>query len=173
MDKITLNINLEYREIKMYSLDPAVKIIWGVGIFMQFFFYTLLSAFLEFFVIPGNISNWIFPKGVIAITFFVIGIILTMVIPILRYKYWKFEVREEEIYLERGILTRIKTVAPYRRIQHLDVQQGVMERMSHLGKLVIYTAGTRGADVILPGLPIEYAEELRDRLRNSTSEDAV
>jgi len=45
--------------------------------------------------------------------------------------------------------------------------------MAHLGKLVIYTAGTRGADVVIPGLPIEYAEDLRDKLKNATIEDAV
>src|SRR5690606_22586633 len=104
---------------------------------------------------------------------FVIGIILTISLPLLRYRYWKFEVRDDEIYLERGVFTRIKTTAPYRRIQHLDVQQSMLERMVQLGKLVIYTAGTRGADVILPGLPIEYAEELRDRLKNVSIEDAV
>lgn len=157
----------------MYSLDPAIKIIWGIGIFLQFTTYSILFIFAEFFLIPGNINNWIIPKGLIALFFFLLGIILTFVIPFLRYKFWKFEVRDEEIYLERGILTRIKTTAPYRRIQHIDVQQSIFERMSHLGKLVIYTAGTRGADVILPGLPIEYAEDLRDRLRNLTVEDAV
>ncbi|MBX3044405.1 MAG: PH domain-containing protein [Candidatus Kapabacteria bacterium] len=157
----------------MYSLDPAIKIIWGVVIFIQFMFYSAVAIFLEFFVIPGNLSDWIIPKGMIALGFFSLGLILTFIIPVLRFKYWKFEVRDEEIYLERGILTRIKTVAPYRRIQHTDVQQSILERMSHLGKLVIYTAGTRGADVILPGLPIEYAEDLRDKLRNITIEDAV
>ncbi|MBE2188707.1 MAG: hypothetical protein IAE98_04495, partial [Candidatus Kapabacteria bacterium] len=34
-------------------------------------------------------------------------------------------------------------------------------------------AGTRGADVTIPGLPIEYAEQLRDRLKNVTPEDEV
>ncbi len=157
----------------MYSLDPAIKIIWAVGIFIQFVFYTVVLAFLEFFVIPGNLNNWIIPKGMIAVCCFVIGIILTIAVPLLRYKFWRFEVREDEIYIERGILTRIKTTAPYRRIQHLDVQQSILERMAHLGKLVIYTAGTRGADVVIPGLPIEYAEDLRDKLKNATIEDAV
>ena len=157
----------------MYSLDPAIKIIWAVGIFIQFVFYTVVLAFLEFFVIPGNLNNWIIPKGMIAVCCFVIGIILTIAVPLLRYKFWRFEVREDEIYIERVILTRIKTTAPYRRIQHLDVQQSILERMAHLGKLVIYTAGTRGADVVIPGLPIEYAEDLRDKLKNATIEDAV
>lgn len=160
-------------KIFMYSLDPAVKIIWGMGVFLQFLFYSLLLGFTEFFIIPSNINNWIIPQGLLALIMFICGIFLTFIIPLLRYKFWKFQVRNDEIYLERGIMTRIKTIAPYKRIQHIDVQQSIFERMAHLGKLVIYTAGTRGADVVLPGLPIEYAEDLRDKLRNLTNEDAV
>lgn len=157
----------------MYSLDPSIKGIWGVGIFLQFIFYTVVVAFLEFFIIPGNLSNWIFSKGIFTIIVFATGVLLALILPFLKYKFWKFEVREDEIYLERGILTRVKTTAPYRRIQHLDVQQSILERLAHLGKLVIYTAGTRGADVVIPGLPIEYAEDLRDKLKNVTTEDAL
>lgn len=157
----------------MYSLDPSIKGIWGVGIFLQFIFYTVVVAFLEFFIIPGNLSNWIFSKGIFTIIVFATGVLLALILPFLKYKFWKFEVREDEIYLERGILTRVKTTAPYRRIQHLDVQQSILERLAHLGKLVIYTAGTRGADVVIPGLPIDYAEDLRDKLKNVTTEDAL
>lgn len=32
-------------KIFMYSLDPAVKIIWGMGVFLQFLFYSLLLGF--------------------------------------------------------------------------------------------------------------------------------
>ena len=98
---------------------------------------------------------------------------MSIVYPVLKYKYWKFDVRVDELYIERGILTRIKTIAPFRRLQHLDVEQSVFERMMGLGKLVVYTAGTRGADIVIPGLPIEYAEALRDQLKNIESEDAV
>ncbi len=157
----------------MYNLDPAIKIIWGVGIFVQYLIFSVIIAVLEFFIIPNNIDNWLISKGILTLITITIGIVSTFIVPVLKYKYWKFEVRDEEIYLERGILTRIKTVAPYRRIQHIDVQQSVFERIANLGKLVVYTAGTRGADVILPGLPIEYAEDLRDKLRNFTIEDAV
>lgn len=157
----------------MYSLDPSIKTIWTIAIFIRFLIYSSIIGFIEFFIIPGNVNSWFFPKGFFSMVLFFIGILLTIIIPILKYRFWKFEVREDEIYIERGIFTRIKTIAPYRRIQHLDVQQSILERFAQLGKLVIYTAGTRGADVIIPGLPIEYAEDLRDRLKVQTYEDAI
>lgn len=105
--------------------------------------------------------------------FFILGAASSIIFPFLSYKFWRFIVRDDDVYIERGVLTRVKTTAPFLRIQHIDVIQSVLDRIFGLGKLVIYTAGTRGADVTIPGLPIEYAEHLRDRLKNVTPEDEV
>jgi membrane protein YdbS with pleckstrin-like domain len=94
-------------------------------------------------------------------------------LPSIRYKRWKFDVRPQELYLERGIFTFIRTTAPYVRIQHLDVRQSILERYYNLATLVVYTAGTRGADIIIPGLPVDYAYQLRDSLNQYTKEDEV
>ncbi len=157
----------------MYSLDPAVKIIWTINIILRTLFYTIFFAVLDFFVIPNFFSDWILPKGITTLIIFIFGVIVAAIYPYYYYKYWKFSVREDEVYIERGVLTRVKTTAPYLRIQHIDVIQSVLDRIYGLGKLVIYTAGTRGADVTIPGLPIEYAEQLRDRLKNVNPEDEV
>jgi len=62
---------------------------------------------------------------------------------------------------------------PLRRIQHLDVSQDVLEREFDLGKLIVHTAGTRSADVVVPGLAYAEAEQFRDDLRNYITEDAL
>lgn len=155
----------------MYNLEPSIKTIWAIRIFTQFTIYAVIIAFLEFTVIPNNLNSWIFPKGIFALAFFVYGFLSALIIPHFKYKYWKFDVRNDEIFVEYGIFTRIRTIAPYKRIQHLDIQQTLLERFAHIGKLVIYTAGTRGADVVIPGLPIEYAEQLRDKLKELIKED--
>jgi len=111
--------------------------------------------------------------GILSLIIFIIGLIVSLVIPQLAYKYWSFEVRNNEIILQYGIFNRIKTLAPYSKVQHIDVQQSIIERMYDLSRLVLYTAGTRGADVILPGLPIAYAEELRDSLKDITSNESL
>lgn len=157
----------------MYSLDPAIKMIWTIAIIRRTSYYTIIFAILDFFVIPNYFYDWMLPKGVTTLLVFLIGVAIAMIYPYFHYKYWKFSVREDEVYIERGVLTRVKTTAPYLRIQHIDVIQSLLDRMYGLGKLVIYTAGTRGADVTIPGLPIEYAEQLRDRLKNVTPEDEV
>jgi hypothetical protein len=157
----------------MNQLDHSIKTVWGISIILKTFFYSIVVLFIDLLVIRNNLNYWFLPHGMLSLIIFVIGVILTFVIPQLKFKFWKFDVLDTEVYIERGIWTRIKTTAPFSRIQHLDVQQSLIERFFQLGKLVLYTAGTRGADVVIPGLPIEYAEDLRDRLKDITAEDSI
>ncbi|MFP4369039.1 MAG: PH domain-containing protein [Candidatus Kapaibacterium sp.] len=157
----------------MHKLDPSVKTVWALSIITRTIVYSIIIFIFEFFIIKNNIEGWPVPAPWISIGVFALGLLLTFIFPAIKYKYWYFDVREDELFLHRGVITRITTTAPFNRIQHIDVEQGVIERMLDLGKLVIYTAGTRGADLLLPGLPIGYAEALRDRLKNNTAEDEV
>lgn len=93
--------------------------------------------------------------------------------PILNYKYWSFEIKDDEISIERGILIRRNTSVPVVRLQHMDVNQGIFDRMFGLSRLILFTAGTKRADLRIPGLPVEYAEAVRDRLKTKIVEDVV
>jgi membrane protein YdbS with pleckstrin-like domain len=96
---------------------------------------------------------------------------------VLRYRAWGYEVRDDGIYLERGVFTRVRTVVPFVRIQHVDSSRSPVERLVGLATTVVYTAGSRGADVTVPGLTPVRADDLRERLKRlairSEGEDAV
>ena len=66
--------------------------------------------------------------------------------------------------IERGVLWRARSVIPRVRIQHVDTRTSPLQRWLGLASLVIYTAGTRGADAEIPGLAAEDAERLREEL---------
>ena len=83
-----------------------------------------------------------------------------------RYRRFRFELREDHLYLERGVLVQVSTVVPYVRVQHVDSRRGPLERLTGLASTVVYTAGSRGADVSVPGLSPARADGLRDRLRD-------
>ncbi len=157
----------------MNNLEPSVKTVWSISILIRTIFYSIVTFIIEFFVIRNNVDEWFLPIGLLSAIIFLVGFMLAIIAPIYMYKYWLFDVREDEIYTERGVITRFKTTAPFSRIQHLEVQQSIFDRIFGLAKFVIYTAGTRGADLIIPGLPLEYAESLRDRLKTITSDDAL
>ncbi len=83
----------------------------------------------------------------------------------LRYRAWCYHLRDDALYLERGVITQVKTVAPHVRIQHVDTSRSPVERALGLSTLVVYTAGSRGADVSIPGLTPEEAGDLQRRLK--------
>ncbi|WP_418766731.1 PH domain-containing protein [Natronomonas amylolytica] len=103
--------------------------------------------------------------------------LLSAVFALLRYRVWSYQLRTDSLLLQRGVLTRVSTVAPYVRIQHVDVRRGPTERAFGLATTVVYTAGSRGADVSIPGLTPERANDLQARLKSlaiaAEGEDAV
>ena len=96
---------------------------------------------------------------------------------VLLYRSWHYVVRENSLYLTRGVFTVVQTVVPYVRVQHIDTRRSALERALGLSSLVVYTAGSRGADVTIPGLTPDRAETLQSRLKRlaieSEDEDAV
>lgn len=94
--------------------------------------------------------------------------------PPARYRAWGFQLRDADVRVRRGVLWRTVSVVPHARIQHVDTRRGPLERRVGLARLVIYTAGTRGASVPILGLDEEAAERLREELATTSGlEDAV
>jgi len=108
---------------------------------------------------------------------FALVMVYGVVRSLLLYRSWRYVVREDSLYLTRGVFTIVQTIVPYVRVQHIDTRRSAFERTLGLASLVVYTAGSRGADVTIPGLTPERAEKLQSRLKRlaieSEDEDAV
>ena len=157
-------------ELRMQPLDPAVTRVWMIkgGLFIAFLLIVTIGIDIIRFIrgsagIPGQ---W-------TLLVVAIGTPCIILLPRLKYRFWRYELREDELRTVRGILNRVHTIVPLRRVQHLDVSQDLIENNFNLGKLVVHTAGTRSSDVIVPGLRFEEATRLRDELRRYVTEHAV
>ena len=84
--------------------------------------------------------------------------------PRARYRSWGYRLRDADLLVRRGVLWRTVSIVPHARIQYVDTRRGPLERALGLATVVVYTAGTRGAAVRIPGLDAAHAEALRDRL---------
>ncbi len=155
----------------MRSLDPSVKKVWTIKLAATWAALAFGAFVYDVFQLFD--ADALLPFGLLPALVLLLGGALTLVVPRLRYRFWRFDLRAEELYLERGIWNRVRTVVPLRRIQHLDVSQDVIERNFDLGRLVVHTAGARSSDVVLPGLHIDEAERLRDQVKHYITEDAV
>lgn len=153
-------------------LDPAIKVVWSLilGIWSILLVVgVLVYEILHFF---GG-DERLLPFGILTLLTLLVGGSLSLLAPRFRYRYWRYELRPEELYLEKGIFNRIRTIVPLRRIQHLDVSQNLIEREFGLAKLIVHTAGTRSSDVVLPGLRMEIAEQLHDEVKVYILEDTM
>lgn len=92
------------------------------------------------------------------------GAALALRWPGARYRSWGFAVRESDVLLRYGVWWRTVSIVPHARIQHVDTTHGPLERALGLASVVIFTAGSVGAALTIPGLSVAEAEELRDRL---------
>lgn len=126
--------------------------------------YDVLNLFDDERFLPLGLAT-----GVALVAFGLGGWLL----PKFRYRFWRFYLTDEELFLERGIFNRITTIVPLRRVQHMDVSQDIIEREYTLGNLVVYTAGTRGSQVVLPGLQFEEAQALRERIKLYITDEPV
>lgn len=142
---------------ELERLNPRVRLVWIVGSAIT---ATILAG------IAGAVA-WNFDHQYLEIGAGVFAVVLALGIThaILRYRIWGFIVRDDSLYLQRGVLIRVQTVVPYVRIQHVDTRRSPVERAVGLGSSVIYTAGSRGADVRIPGLKPDRARELQERLK--------
>ena len=73
----------------------------------------------------------------------------------------------------RGLLFRSDTVVPFGRVQHIDVNQGPLERFFGIATLTLHTAGNHNASVSLPGLGEDLAREMRETIRAHIRRETV
>jgi uncharacterized protein len=85
----------------------------------------------------------------------------------LRWRRWRYEIRPDEVDLQRGIFWISRTLVPLARIQHVDTRQGPLQRRFGLSTVVFYTAA--GPNQI-PELSTLVAERVRDRIAELTRE---
>ena len=91
-----------------------------------------------------------------------------VVVPSLRWRNWRWEVRPEAIDIRHGTFTIRRTLVPMLRVQHVDTTRGVVEQSLDLATVVVHTAA--GSHRI-PLLSVKDAAEVRDRIADLARTD--
>ncbi|WP_444677985.1 PH domain-containing protein [Halomonas sp. E19] len=75
-----------------------------------------------------------------------------------------YGLREHDLIYRRGLLVQRLQVLPLARLQHVETLSNPIERAFGLVRLACFTAGGRGADLLLEGLPTARAEAVKQHL---------
>ncbi|WP_173917091.1 PH domain-containing protein [Halobacillus sp. Marseille-Q1614] len=105
------------------------------------------------------IFNWtLWPVIIISTLLLLEGIVNIGILPSIRWKRWRYEVRDQEIELQHGLFIIKRTLVPMVRVQHVDTEHGPLLRKYRLATISISTAATTHK---VPALDEQEAEELR------------
>lgn len=74
-----------------------------------------------------------------------------------------YQLRDDDLVFRRGLMWHRVVSVPYGRMQLVDINRGPIARMVGLSELKFVTAAA-ASGVVIPGLPEQRAEELRDKL---------
>lgn len=145
----------------MESLNSNIRNLWVltsllIGMVIGGIFAVFSYAALQMALVSGIV--------------FMVPPLLMTVYSLKRYRNWFFQVNEDYLEINHGVLRKVSAVIPYVRVQHIDTNRGPLERVLGLASVRVYTAGSKGADMRIPGLSRERAERMQEDLKNKAIE---
>ena len=136
------------------TLAPAARVLWRLEGLV-----TALAALVAAGVLQGVVGGgWAVLGWLAALA---VGAVAVWLVPELRWRRWRWEVREHEIDIRRGSLAVTRTLVPMLRVQHVDTTRDLLQQWLGLATVVFHTAA--GANEI-PALTVAEAGQVRDRI---------
>jgi uncharacterized protein len=105
---------------------------------------------------PLDVPIW---APLLAVALWTVAIVV--VLPELRWRRWRYEIRDDEIDLRRGAITVTRTVIPIRRVQHVETEVGWLQDSFGLATVTFYTAA---GGTSIPAIGVVQADEVRRRV---------
>ena len=130
-------------------INAAITLVFFCGLLASFEVVALFADFPSFVILLGSS----------------LGFFLTLVLTSyswLAAKNRRFAVRHHDVLYESGLFWRKQMIQPLRRIQHVEVTRGPVDKRYGLAKVQLFSSGSAAATFVIPALPLAQAEQLRD-----------
>lgn len=121
------------------------------------------AVFASFSVISGGVIG-LYVGGSI----FGIAILLAVI----RYLTFRYQVVDNELHVEQGLIFRQKKAIPLERIQNIDSVQNLFHRMLNVAEVRIETASGSEAEATMRVLGLPQLEQLRNSLHLADEKSA-
>ena len=137
-------------------------------------YWTLRAAF-GWLVLAGIQVGWLVGNGSLfqarVIALVVTGLLAVLhlvVMPQWRFRVHRWENTDQAVYTQTGWFTQERRIAPVSRIQTVDSEFGVLERLFGLSNVTVTTASAAGP-IKIHGLRQEDANRLVAQLTSTTA----
>ncbi len=84
------------------------------------------------------------------------------------YLYWRnfeYSIQEDGLKIVSGVITKNDRDIPLKRIQNIDVNRNIIQRMVGIAKVDVETAGGNDTEAALKYLELEDAEQMQKKIR--------
>ncbi|WP_028609446.1 PH domain-containing protein [Paenibacillus harenae] len=121
-------------------------------------FFVIIALYFVF----SLMWEWTLWPGWIALTLFIITFILfTWIIPQMIYNRFQYELFEDELEIQKGLIFLSNVLVPMVRVQHVELESGPLMRKYDLAGVSIVTAATTHK---ISGLKLTEAQQLKRRI---------
>jgi uncharacterized protein len=136
------------------TLAPAARKLWRLEGLL-----TTVLGLIAAVILQATVGGWIALLGWLGAL--LVAAIAIVAVPELRWRRWRWEVREHEIDIQHGTVAVTRTLVPMLRVQHVDTKRDLLQQSLGLATVVFHTAA--GANEI-PALTVAEAAQVRDRI---------
>jgi uncharacterized protein len=150
-----------FTEIEFRELEPAyARLVLGIVLMVEGFL--LLVGLLVWFLAIRPAAG---PAGgYVAAIVFCVAMLVMVLNALYRYKAARaigYAVREHDLLRRSGLFWQKEVVQPLRRVQHVELNRGPIEKRVGLASISLFSAGSGRATFTIPGLKLITAARLR------------
>jgi membrane protein YdbS with pleckstrin-like domain len=150
-----VNESIDLPEVSWRRVSPKYIVVDVVGYI--FFSVVVLGAASFVAWVTGAAWVWLIVAALAVI------LVTTIAFTPRRVRSIGYQLRDDDLLFRRGIMFQRFVSVPYGRMQLVDINRGPLARAVGLSELKFVTAAA-ATGVVIPGLPEQDAEELRDTL---------
>lgn len=154
-------------EVELQPIEPAYWKVLRLEWFLTVFFFLAAGGLAIFFI--RSIQTTLVIALASGIWLLVSAISYWLIRQSFRRK--AYALREKDALYRTGWIVRYFRVCPFNRIQHCSVHAGPLERRYGLASISLYTAGSEGSDLKIPGLTEARAASIREFIMQKVRTD--
>ena len=101
-----------------------------------------------------------------------VSILVIVAVGVLQYWFFRFRIEDDRILIRQGFLKKTALDLPFDRIQGINVERSLINRVLGLVTISLDTAGSMAAEGQLPSVSTELADALRRRVEVGLQDQA-